>query len=110
MDMLQSTPTEEVALWLRATVEEAPKRADAGLAELEALRRHAGLAAMSRLRSVRPDGGVVFSNLSKIPLSALDFGAGPPAAMERTPSPPPHERACTVFSVGDKLRLFISRP
>jgi hypothetical protein len=107
---LREAPTEEVASWIRRAVEEVPSQIDAALAELAALRAEHGLAVLPRFRTVRSEAGFVVSNLSKIPLSALDFGAGSPVALHAPADPAPRERSCAVFPARDALRLLTAAP
>lgn len=69
----------EVALKIRRAVWNVGEEgATSSLRLLESLRRQKGLKAMEELHVVEPHHGLLVTNLSRLPLKALDFGAGPP--------------------------------
>lgn len=45
---------------------------------LESLRRRHGLSYIQRLHAKHPRGGILFTNMTRVPVALLDFGAGMP--------------------------------
>ncbi len=54
------------------------EEAERSLLYMEAFRRQEGLGAMESINLVSPRGGFLVTNMSRLPLAALDFGAGSP--------------------------------
>lgn len=106
---LEGSSLTEVA----AAVHRAVAAADAGaalrsLACLEGLRRRLGLAGMERLHVCDPDGGLLVTNLSRVPLSRLDFGVGAPERL-RILTPAPRAAAVLPDSAGG-LDVHVCEP
>lgn len=51
------------------------------LSTLETFRRELGVKAISELHVAHPRDGLLVTNLSRLPMKDLDFGAGPPVAL-----------------------------
>jgi hypothetical protein len=107
-ESLRKAGVREVAGWIRAAVSRVPGQIDEGLGEIEDVRSSRGLDELPRFRSVPSRGGFFVTNLSRIPLAVLDFGGGPPVALEVAPEPAPRDCGCAVLQAGDKLRLLIA--
>ena len=83
----------------------AKQRIDAAIAELEGLWSSRGLAVLSRLSGTPPDTGFIVSNMSRVELSAFDFGSGPAISFDcARPAAP--QRVCFVLPAGENLRLL----
>ena len=108
-EALRTATPEEVASWIRSTVANAGERSAEVVNELERLRATHGLDVMARIAGYPLDSGVLVSNLSRIPLAPLDFGAGPPDAVEIA-AVTPRSRFCFVLPAGDNVRLALARP
>jgi hypothetical protein len=108
-DALRSADVTEIAGAIREAVEAVPARVDAALVELEELRTAGGLHALANLRSFEPEGGFLISNLVRMPLDALDFGAGPATALD-VATPPPRGRTCVLLPGKERLRMLIAQP
>lgn len=81
--------------------------ADFSLRLLEALRRAGGADSLKRLHVVHPDGGLLVTNLSRVPVGRLDFGAGAPVEYRiLTPAP----RAAAVLPVEDGFAVDVCPP
>lgn len=103
---LTRTSDEEVAEWIRDAVAKVPTRIDAALAELEHIRQSEGVGAFARFRAIR-ELGLVVTNLSRAPFSAVDFGAGPPAEVQ--PLLHPSRGKCALVLPGKgKIRLMVA--
>lgn len=106
---LRRASVEEVARRIRAAVDAVPTHIDAALQELDHVRRSRGLSVLPSFRSVPSNGGFFITNLSRIPIDVLDFGGGPPLALEPASWPAPMDCGCAVLRVGEKLRLLMAR-
>jgi hypothetical protein len=108
-DQLRAADVVEVAGLIRDAVEAVPARVDSALLELEELRASGGLSLLAKLRSFEPGRGFLISNLARLPLDALDFGAGPAVQVEIA-TLPPRARTCVLFPGQERLRLLIAQP
>jgi shikimate O-hydroxycinnamoyltransferase len=54
------------------------------LRTLEALRRGSGLSTIQQIDVKHPQRGLVVTNISRLPLSSVDFGSGPPLGFRAT--------------------------
>ncbi|MGD8699729.1 MAG: acyltransferase [Gemmatimonadales bacterium] len=59
-----------------------------GLRVLESLRRQEGLGVFEHCHVIHPRDGILVTNLSRLPVYELDFGAGPPVAFDIMTSAP----------------------
>lgn len=104
---LTAASSHEIIGWLRAALEDAPRRLSAALCELDALRVARGHEVFKRVRSM-PVNGLTVTNLERIPKKVLDFGAGPPAQV--APLLPSMPAPVVLVLPGDsgELRLWSS--
>ncbi|AHH21529.1 putative transferase [Nocardia nova SH22a] len=86
----------EIAGRVRAEIDTVPGRIDDAVAEIETFLRVRGLAALDRVWGYPPDSGFLVSDVSRIPASWLDFGAGPPVA-QVTPARRPRQHGCYLL-------------
>ncbi|WP_227979782.1 acyltransferase [Nocardia spumae] len=86
----------EIAAWVRDEIATAPARIDDAVAELEVFLEVHGLDGLARVWGYPPRSGFLVSDLSRIPASWLDFGAGPPARLV-TPSRRPRQHGCYLL-------------
>ncbi len=77
----RTAPLPEIAGWLRAAVASVPDRIDAAVIEIEAFLRVSGVHALPQIWGYPPKSGFLVSNVSRIPMEWVDFGAGPPSRM-----------------------------
>jgi hypothetical protein len=105
---VRSASVAEVAGWIRAAVAEVPARLDGALAELERLWSSQGLAILPRVYGYPPDTGFLVSNMTRVPIQALDFGAGPPVRLEHLPAPA-YARMAFVLPDVDDVRVLLAR-
>jgi hypothetical protein len=104
---LASASIVDIAMQIREAVDRLPERVAGCLGAIEAVRRAHGLDALSRFRSVVAERGLGVSNLARIPLAALDFGAGPPRLELARPAL--RERGCVILPGADGPRLVVAR-
>ena len=71
----------EIAGWIHDEIATAADRIDESVAELEVFLKVHGVAGLRRVWGYPPRSGFLVSNVSRIPASWLDFGAGPPVAL-----------------------------
>lgn len=95
-ERVRAASVPEIAEWVRAAVATAPDRIDDAVAELEAFLQVYGLAGLDRVWGYPPRSGFLVSNLSRIPASWLDFGAGPPVTLA-TPGRRPRQHGCYLL-------------
>ncbi len=86
----------EIAGRVRDEIATVPGRIDEAVAELEAFLRVHGVAGLDRVWGYPPDSGFLVSDVSRIPASWLDFGAGPPVA-QVTPARRPRQHGCYLL-------------
>jgi len=80
-EWIASHPVTEIAVAIRrANRRIKGNEAETALRYIEAYRRQEGLKAMENLELLDPRGGVLITNMSRLPLKALDFGAGSPVS------------------------------
>jgi hypothetical protein len=107
-DALVQARLGELAARVRASVarvdESVVRRA---LETLEALRRQEGLSIAERLHVMHPRRGLLVTNLSRLPVHELDFGAGPPAAFEILT---PAQRGAVVLPAADGVEVRVCLP
>jgi hypothetical protein len=95
-EKLRAASVPEIAGWIEAAVAAVPTRIDAAIAEVEALWSTRGLDVLPRVYGNPPASGILISNLSRISLEMLDFGAGPARGFE-LPSAPSVSQICYVL-------------
>jgi hypothetical protein len=80
LDFLEKAPVGKLAALIRNAVDRIKNDFVLNsLGTLEGLRRQDGLSAMERIHLRQPDQGMIVTNLSRMPLRAIDFGFGPPS-------------------------------
>ncbi len=77
-----------------------------GLRTLEALRRQEGLPTLERSHVV-PPGGLLVTNLSRLPVEDMRFDAGPPVGFEILT---PAERSAVILPADDGFEIRICHP
>lgn len=105
-DTLTSAPLGELALLVRQAVARVKQDYVSGALEtLERLRQQRGLTAMEEVHVRHPQHGMVVSNISRLPIQSLDFGAGLPMAFGALPSA---ERSAAILRAenGVDVRLY----
>ncbi|MCC3317287.1 acyltransferase [Nocardia africana] len=95
-ERVRNASVPEIAGWVRDAVATAPGRIDDAIAELEAFLQVHGIAGLDRVWGYPPQSGFLVSNLSRIPASWLDFGAGPPVGLV-TPGRRPRQDGCYLL-------------
>jgi hypothetical protein len=78
-----------------------------GLRVLEALRRQEGLSVVEQCHVIHPRDGILVTNLSRLPVYELDFGAGPPVSFDVLTSAP---RGAVVLPAPGGLDVRVCRP
>ena len=74
------------------------------LETLERLRQQRGLAAMEEIHVRHPRHGMVVTNISRLPIQSLDFGAGIPTAFQALASA---ERGAAILPAEDGVDIRI---
>jgi hypothetical protein len=96
----------ELALLVREAVRQVRQDYVSGsLQTLERLRRQRGLAVMEEMHVVPPHHGMLVTNISRLPVQGLDFGAGSPTGL-RAPSSTPRGAAILPAEDGVEIRVF----
>lgn len=104
---LRAASSPEIARRVHQAVAALPSRIEGAIDELEALWSTRGLAVLPHVFLYPPETGLLVSNLSRIDLSLLDFGAGPAVNFECiTGADGAHARICFVLPAGEDLRLL----
>jgi Transferase family len=113
---LELTPRElrelsipELGQRIRDQIRALPNHIDAAIEELERFRAAHGLAILPRVYVYPPERGLLVSNMSRIPLEPLDFGAGAPERLERS-AWRPSARTCFLLPGAGEAKLVISQP
>ncbi len=107
-DRLMSSPLVELALAVRANVAGANQEyVWRSLETLDAQRRQEGLSVVEEMHVIHPHGGLLVTNLSRLPVKEVEFDAGPPIAYEiLTPAP----RGAVVLPGHDGVEIRICCP
>jgi hypothetical protein len=80
---LRQLPLAELALTIRKAVGAVTEeRVSASMSTLAALREQQGPSVLDEIHLTHPARGLLVTNLSRLPLQELDFGAGPPRSFE----------------------------
>jgi shikimate O-hydroxycinnamoyltransferase len=77
------------------------------LRTLERLRRERGLAVLEEIHVVPPQQGILVTNISRLPLQSLDFGAGLPTAYRALSST---GRAAVILPAEDGVEVRVFHP
>jgi hypothetical protein len=108
-ERLRTASAPEIARLVHSAVAAVPHRIDAAIAELEALISSRGLAVLPRLYGYPPETGFIVTDMSRSPLNAVDFGAGPAVAVDCVLPGSTYGRICSVLpGDGDNLRLLLA--
>jgi shikimate O-hydroxycinnamoyltransferase len=107
-DHLMDAPLVELALKVRANVAGANAAyVWRSLATLEAQRQQEGLGVVEEMHVIHPHGGLLVTNLSRLPVKEIEFDAGPPVAYEiLTPAP----RGAVVLPGHDGVEIRVCCP
>jgi shikimate O-hydroxycinnamoyltransferase len=104
-DSLVSASLGELALLVRQAVARVKQEYVSGALEtLERLRQQRGLPAMEEIHVRHPQHGMVVSNISRLPIQSLDFGAGIPIAFQALPSA---DRGAAILPAEDGVDIRI---
>lgn len=107
-ERIASAPLGELASLVRQAVRRVREDYVSGsLQTLERLRRQRGLAVMEELHVVPPQHGVVVTNISRLPMRSLDFGAGIPTGYRALSATP---RAAAILSAEDGVEARVFHP
>lgn len=98
----------ELALVVRRTVDKVSRDYVQGSYDLfEAFRRRFGLGAMQGFHVADPGEGLLVTNMSRVPLESVDFGAGQPFRFfPATPTP----RTAIVLPAADGVKIDVCYP
>jgi hypothetical protein len=98
----------ELALLIREAVSQVREDYVSGsLQVLERLRRQRGLAVMEEIHVVPPQDGMLVTNISRLPMQGLDFGAGIPTGFRALSS---NQRAAAILPAEDGVEVRIFHP
>jgi shikimate O-hydroxycinnamoyltransferase len=104
-DSLVSASLGELALLVRQAVARVKQEYVSGALEtLEHLRQQRGLTAMEEIHVRHPQHGMVVTNISRLPIQSLDFGAGIPIAFQALPST---DRGVAILPAEDGVDIRI---
>jgi shikimate O-hydroxycinnamoyltransferase len=104
-DSLASASLGKLALLVRQAVARVRHDYVSGaLQALERLRLQRGLTAMEEIHVRHPQHGMVVTNISRLPMQSLDFGAGIPTAFQALPSA---ERGAAILPAEDGVDIRI---
>jgi hypothetical protein len=107
-DRLASASLGQLALLIREAVGQVRQAYVSGSLEtLERLRRQRGPAVMEEVHVVPPRNGMLVTNISRLPMHSLDFGAGIPTAFRALSS---SQRGAAILSAGDGVEIRIFHP
>jgi len=105
---LADAPLGELATRVRRAVDAVDAEVARGaLVSLDSLRRAEGLAAMEECHVVHPRQGLLLTNLSRLPVPEVAFGAGPPVAFDILTPGVRGAVALPAPGGGVDLRLFL---
>ena len=77
------------------------------LQTLEGLRRQRGLAVVEEIHVAPPQHGILVTNISRLPMQSLDFGAGLPTAFRALSST---QRAAAILPAEDGVEIRVFHP
>jgi hypothetical protein len=98
----------ELALLIREAVSQVRQDYVSGsLRTLEQLRRQRGLAVVEEIHVVPPQHGMLVTNISRLPMQSLDFGAGMPAGLRALSST---QRAAAILPAADGVEIRVFHP
>jgi hypothetical protein len=104
-DSLVSLSLGELALLVRQAVARVKQEYVSGALEiLERMRQQRGLTSMEEIQVRHPQHGMVVSNISRLPIQGLDFGAGIPTAFQALASA---ERSAAILPAEDGVDIRI---
>ncbi len=84
-DRLRSASLGEISCLIRRSIAQVTSDyVHASLRTLEALRLGRGLSAIQHIDVRHPRRGLIVTNISRLPLSSVDFGCGPPVGFKAT--------------------------
>ena len=107
-DQLVQSSLGELAGIIRKAVNQVKERyIREALETLERLRRQRGLGVMEEIHVMHPDAGFLVTNLSRLPVNDLDFGAGKPTGVQAATSVC---RGAVVLPDADGLEVRIYHP
>ena len=107
-DSLASASLGQLALLVREAVSRVRQEYVSGsLQTLERLRRQRGLAVMEEIHVVPPQHGMLVTNISRLPMQSLDFGAGLPTAFRALSS---SQRAAAILPAEDGVEIRVFHP
>jgi shikimate O-hydroxycinnamoyltransferase len=107
-ERLASASLGELALLVREAVSRVREDYVCGsLQTLERLRWQRGLAVMEEIHVVPPQHGLLVTNISRLPMQSLDFGAGLPTAFRALGST---QRAAAILPAGDGVEIRVFHP
>jgi hypothetical protein len=107
-EKLVSAPLGELALLVREAVTRVRQDYVSGsLQTLERLRRQRGLAVLEEIHVVPPQHGILVTNVSRLPMQSLDFGAGIPTAFRALSST---QRAAAILPADDGMEIRVYSP
>lgn len=105
-EALMEAPVSKVAEQIGSTVRGLDeKKVIDSLSALEALRNELGLSSMTRFHVANPQLGFLMTNLSRLPLLDLDFGAGTPHDFRILT---PAKRTAVILPLKNGLRVQIA--
>lgn len=107
---LQQLPLAELALTIRRAVGAVTEeRVSASMSTLAALREQQGPGVLDEIHLTHPARGLLVTNLSRLPLQELDFGAGPPRSFEASVQLPRCAVLC-AYPDGVEARVYLPAP
>jgi hypothetical protein len=107
-ESLASASLGELALLIRDAVSRVRQDYVSGsLQTLERLRRQRGLDVMEEIHVVPPQHGMLVTNISRLPMQSLDFGAGLPTAFRALSST---QRAAAILPAEDGVEIRVFHP
>jgi hypothetical protein len=107
-ERLAGTSLGDLAGRVRKAVGRARQEYVAGsLQTLERLRRQRGLGVMEEIHVVPPRHGLLVTNISRLPMQSLDFGAGTPTAFRALSS---SQRGAAILPAEDGVEIRVYHP
>jgi omega-hydroxypalmitate O-feruloyl transferase len=105
---LGAAPLAELAQRVRAAVSAVDEaRVRRSLGAIDRLRRLKGVAVLEECHVMHPQRGLLVTNLSRLPVREIDFGAGPPTAFDILTAVP---RGAVVLPAPDGLDVRVCLP
>jgi shikimate O-hydroxycinnamoyltransferase len=105
---LIKSPVEDLAVLIKRTISRVnDDYILKSMETLENLRKQKGLAVLEHIHLRHPEAGLIVTNLTRLPISDLDFGSGPPEAVLTYADV---MRGAAIFQAENGVEIMVSHP